>query len=180
MDKIHSVASFFVSRVDSIVDGELDKVIAKGGSGAQRAESLIGKFGIANCKLAYKRFQEMFLGAGFADLKKAGAHVQRPLWASTSTKNPKYRDTIYVEELIGPHTVNTMPHVTVEAFVDHGKVAETLTKNVAEAEGVAQQLTELGLDLEALMGRLQEEGVKKFSDSFVQLSKTLQQKLQQI
>lgn len=177
VDRIRSVASFFVSRVDSIVDSKLEELAAKSeGSTASLATSLLGKFGIANCKLAYKAFEDIFLGEQFADLRKAGAHVQRPLWASTGTKNPKYRDTIYVEELIGKHTVNTMPHATLQAFVDHGKAAETLTKGVAEAESIARQLTELGLNLPALTEELQVDGVKKFSDSFAALTKTLEAK----
>ncbi|HQH27466.1 MAG TPA: transaldolase, partial [Oligoflexia bacterium] len=164
---IRSVASFFVSRVDSTVDSELEKIVKKNGNSAESklAQSLIGKFGIANCKLAYKEYQSIFLGSQFADLKKAGAKVQRPLWASTSTKNPNYRDVLYVEELIGPDTVNTLPQNTLEAFIDHGVLAETLTKNTGEAELTAAQLTELGLNLEELMKRLQDDGVEKFADS---------------
>ena len=181
IDRIRSVASFFVSRVDTIVDARLAEIIAENKtsnpSTAALAESLIGKFGIANCKLAYKAYQKIFETEQFDDLRKAGAAVQRPLWASTSTKNPKYRDTIYVEELIGPNTVNTMPHATLQALVDHGKPSETLTKNVDEAESIARQLTEIGVDLPALMLKLQEEGVKKFTDSFVSLNKTLETKV---
>ncbi|MCB0324474.1 MAG: transaldolase [Bdellovibrionales bacterium] len=179
VDKIRSVASFFVSRVDTIVDAALEKIVKENKDPAtvERARALMGRFGIANCKLAYQKFQDIFMGQQFADLRTAGAAVQRPLWASTSTKNPNYRDTIYVEELIGPHTVNTMPHATLEATVDHGKIAETLTKGVGEAERVRQELTDLGIDLDSLMLKLQEEGVEKFVQSFEQLSTTLDEKV---
>jgi transaldolase len=181
---VRSVASFFVSRVDTIVDSELEALIKKNETGspatASLAKSLIGKFGVANSKLAYKRYQEIFLGEQFADLRKAGAQVQRPLWASTSTKNPSYRDLIYVEELIGRDTVNTLPHKTLGALIDHGVLAETLTKDLAQAESVVKQLTELGLNLNALMTKLQEEGVDKFADSFRALNTTLEKKLAQL
>ena len=182
VDGVRSVASFFVSRVDTIVDSELEKIIKDrpGSAQAQQAKALIGKFGVANSKLAYKRFEEIFRSARFADLKQAGAQVQRPLWASTSTKNPNYRDVIYVEELIGTDTVNTLPQNTLEALIDHGKVAETITKDLAKAETVVSDLTELGLNLNALMNQLQEEGVKKFSDSFLALNKTLEKKVSQL
>lgn len=184
VDSVRSVASFFVSRVDTIVDSELEALIKKNETSnpatAKLAKSLSGKFGVANSKLAYKRYQEIFLGEQFADLRKAGAQVQRPLWASTSTKNPNYRDLIYVEELIGRDTVNTLPHKTLEALIDHGVLAETLTKDVAQAESLVTQLTELGLNLNALMTTLQVDGVDKFADSFRALNATLEKKLTQL
>lgn len=181
VNAIRSVASFFVSRVDTIVDTALNKVIAeKEKTEPQKAEaarSLIGQFGIVNSKLAYREFQKIFISGAFEDLRRAGAAVQRPLWASTSTKNPKYRDVIYVEELIGPHTVNTMPHSTLQAFVDHGRIEETLTKNVEQADEIVKRLEALGIDTNKLMDALQVEGVEKFSDSFRALGKTLQRKI---
>jgi transaldolase len=181
IDKIRSVASFFVSRVDTIVDQRLEQIAKENEKSApstsELARSLLGTFGVANSKIAYKRFQEIFQTAEFDDLKKAGGEVQRPLWASTSTKNPDYRDVIYVEELIGPHTVNTLPHSTLEAFIEHGVAAETLTKNVDEAQSLARQLTEIGVDIQALMNQLQVEGVDKFIKSFEALNKTLESKL---
>ncbi len=180
IDKIRSVASFFVSRVDSIVDSKLDELIAANSSDSafvEKAKSLKGKFGIANSKLAYKAYQDIFEGEAFADLKAAGAAVQRPLWASTSTKNPEYRDTIYVEELVGPDTVNTMPPNTLEALVDHGQISERLTKDLDEAEATKAGLLELGVDIDALLTHLQVEGVEKFSKSFTSLNESLEGKL---
>jgi transaldolase len=182
VDSIRSVASFFVSRVDVIVDNRLKEIIEDKKSSdpkvAELAQSLLTKFGIANCKLAYKAFDEIFLSEKFADLKAAGAAVQRPLWASTSTKTPELPDTIYVEELVGPHTVNTMPPGTLEALVDHGNVSRVaITEGVEAAEAVAQQLTEVGVDIPALMLELQNVGVDKFVQSFEDLNATLAKKL---
>lgn len=181
VDRVQSVASFFVSRVDTIVDKRLEEIIndkeTEDSSVTELAQSLLGKFGVANSKLAYKRFQDMFLGEPFADLKNAGAQFQRPLWASTSMKNPSYRDVQYVEELIGPHTVNTLPHATLAAFIDHGAIKETVTSEVDQAESIRAQLVEIGVDVPALMAQLQVEGVDKFSDSFNALNETLEKKL---
>lgn len=181
VDKIRSVASFFVSRVDTIIDDALSKIASEKASStpalAKRAEELKGKFGIANCKVVYKRFQDIFYSNKFADLKAAGAVPQRPLWASTSTKNPAFRDVIYVEELIGPDTVNTMPHPTLAAFVDHGEPSETLTKGVVEAEMIKAELESVGVDVNACLEQLQVEGVDKFVKSFTGLSKTLEKKV---
>ena len=181
IDKIQSVASFFVSRVDSSVDKELDGVAkAQEGSNAEQAKlakSLKGKFGVANSKLAYERYQEIFLGAGFADLKAKGAKPQRPLWASTGTKDPAYRDVLYIEELIGSDTVNTMPHQTLALFVDHGVAAETLTKGLPEAKQTLKQLLDLGINVDKILVDLQLDGVKKFVDSFRDLNATIQKKL---
>jgi transaldolase len=163
VDRVRSVASFFVSRVDSIVDSALDEI----GKSNPEALEHKGKFGIANCKLAYEQFEKIFTGEEFSNLKKAGAKVQRPLWASTSTKNPAYRDTLYIEELVGPETVNTVPHATLEATVDHGKIRENaIRENPDEAKAVKETLSGLGVDLEALMEELQVDGVKKFAESF--------------
>ncbi len=161
LSKVHSVASFFVSRLDTEADARLEKL---GNSELQ------GKLGIANAKLAYKEFEETFAGAVWDRLAAAGATKQRPLWASTSTKNPAYRDTMYVEELIGPDTVNTMPLETVEAFQDHGEVrGDTVREGVEEAKTFLDELAEAGVDYDDLVSMLETEGVKKFADAFDEL-----------
>jgi transaldolase/glucose-6-phosphate isomerase len=178
IDKIASVASFFVSRVDTLVDKQLDEKI-KTANGAEKAklENLRGKAANANAKLAYQKYLELFeQGERFAKLKAKGAMVQRCLWASTSTKNPAYRDVIYVEELIGPATVNTMPTQTIEAFKDHGKVAITLTEGIAEARQVLQDLEKAGISYKAVTDQLEDEGGKLFADAFDNLMKTLDEK----
>ncbi len=156
---VHSVASFFVSRVDTETDKRLDVI---GGDGAQ----LKGKLGIANAKIAYQNYLETFVGPRWDALAQKGATKQRCLWASTSTKNPEYRDVLYVEELIGPETVNTMPEETIEAFQDHGNVAETLTKDVDAAHKLFDDLHAAGVDYDDVVDTLEREGVQKFSDSF--------------
>ena len=172
IESIRSVASFFVSRVDSVIDAELDKLAASN----PKAKDLKGKFGIANCKLAYEQFKNIFYGSEFADLKAKGAAVQRPLWASTGTKNPAYKDTLYVDELVGPDTVNTMPHATLEAVVDHGGREANLVKGLDEAKAVKESLIGLGLNLEKILDDLQLDGVKKFVESFDSLLATVEAK----
>ncbi len=163
IDHIRSVASFFVSRVDTIVDAALDTLAKDDIS----LVTLKGQYGIANCKLAYEQFEKIFSGEEFTPLRKAGAKPQRPLWASTSTKNPAYKDTIYIEELIGADTVNTIPHATLEATVDHGEISEnTICRNLDEAKALKTKLEKLGIDLPGLMEELQVDGVKKFAESF--------------
>ncbi len=157
----HSVASFFVSRVDTETDKRLDAI---GGH-----DKLKGKLGIANAKLAYRHYLEAFSGPRWEFLEGKGATKQRCLWASTSVKSPDYRDTMYVEQLIGPETVNTMPEETIEAFQDHGKPSETLTKAVDEAERLFLELAKAGIDYEDVVETLEEEGVQKFADSFDEL-----------
>jgi transaldolase len=156
---VHSVASFFVSRVDTEADKRLD---ALGGE----ATKLKGKLAIANAKLAYQNYLEVFSGPRWEALAQKGATKQRCLWASTSTKNPDYRDVLYVEELIGPETVDTMPEETIEAFQDHGMVAETLTQGVDEAHKLFDDLRDAGIDYDDVSDTLEREGVQKFSDSF--------------
>lgn len=176
--EIRSVASFFVSRVDTSVDALLQKLVDGADSAkASKAKTLLGKFGIANSKLAYKRYQEIFEGDSFKDLRDVGAAVQRPLWASTGTKNPAYRDVLYIEELIGKNTVNTIPHNTLVAFVDHGQPRDSLLGGMAEAERVGPNLAELGIDVRSILHELQVDGVKKFADSFRALNETIAQKL---
>ncbi len=169
-----SVASFFVSRVDNIIDPMLEKI------GTQEALALRGKIAIANAKLAYQRFREIFYGEPFDSWRKKGIHAQRPLWASTSTKNPAYSDVLYVEELVGPDTVNTMPPKTLEAFRDHGRTSETLGKGLAQAEADVAQLKELGIDLNAVTEKLQNDGVDSFAASSDKLLASLRKKRQEI
>jgi transaldolase len=161
--KVFSVASFFVSRVDTEADRRLDEI------GTEQALALRGKLAIANAKLAYEHFQQAFSGERWEFLASKGASAQRCLWASTSTKNPAYRDVLYVEELIGAKTVNTMPQETLEAFQDHGRVAETLTEDVDAAKKVFADLADVGVDYDDVVETLEEEGVRKFSDSFAEL-----------
>lgn len=182
LDRIGSVASFFVSRVDSAVDAQLEKIAegAADDAAKQRALGLRGKAAIANAKLAYRRFQEIFSGPRWERLAAAGAHVQRPLWASTSTKNPEYRDVIYVEELIGDHTVNTMPLATVEAFADHGAARSTVDQDVEQAVADLHALREAGIDMDAVTDQLQREGVEKFAKSFAGMLKVVDDKLARV
>jgi transaldolase len=159
---VTSVASFFVSRVDTEADKRLDAI---GGH-----DHLKGRLGIANAKLAYQRYKEIFRGPRWEPLAAAGASPQRCLWASTSTKNPEYRDVMYVEELIGPETVNTMPKETIEAFQDHGEVrGVTLEEGLDEAHRLPEELAQVGIDYDDVTRVLEEEGVQKFADSFDEL-----------
>jgi transaldolase len=170
--KIASVASFFVSRVDTEADKRLDEA---GGH-----DELKGTLAIANAKLAYATYEDIFSGPGWEKLAAAGATPQRCLWASTSTKNPEYRDVIYVEELIGPDTVNTMPRETVEAFQDHGNVERTLDRDVEEARGVLQAFADAGIDYDDVVQTLEREGVEKFAKSFRELFADLEAKRDQL
>ncbi len=171
VDRIGSVASFFVSRIDSMVDKQLAELAEKATDEQQkqRINGLMGKAAIANAKLAYESFKRIFGGERFALLKAKGAKVQRPLWASTSTKNPAYRDVMYVETLIGADTVNTVPPQTLEAFRDHGMVAPTLEAGLDEAQHIFEELKAVGVDMKAVTDKLTEQGVKSFSDSFQEL-----------
>jgi transaldolase/glucose-6-phosphate isomerase len=177
VDHIASVASFFVSRVDSMVDTDLE-FRARHTSGEEKAtlESLCGKAAIANAKLAYARFKEIFHGERFAALKTKGAQVQRQLWASTGTKNPKYSDILYVENLIGPDTVNTVPPATYTAFRDHGKVALTLEQDLDECREVISKLGAIGIDLKEVTAKLQSDGLSSFVGSFDTLLESIESK----
>ncbi len=161
--RVASVASFFVSRVDTKVDAALEAI------GTDQALALRGKAAVANAKLAYRRFEEVFGDGPFTDHAARGARVQRPLWASTSSKNPAYRDVFYVEELIGPDTVNTLPVATLEAFRDHGEPRTSITEGVDEAAATMAELAGLGIDMDAVTKELQIEGVAAFAASFDQL-----------
>ncbi len=175
---VGSVASFFVSRVDTLVDKLLEerKAQAKGPQEKKEIESLLGKTAIANSKLVYQKFKEIFGSPQFRVLKANGARVQRPLWASTSTKNPKYRDVLYAEELIGPDTVDTMPPATITAFRDHGMVRPSLEENVEESRQVLDRLAQVGVDLGQATQKLQDDGVKLFADSFDALMDSISKK----
>ena len=164
---VHSVASFFVSRVDTKVDDQLShKIASADGERAAQLQDLLGKAAVANSKLAYSMFTQLHSGPRWDNLGAKGATVQRCLWASTSTKNPRYRDTMYVEELIGPATINTMPLGTFEAFRDHGRVALTLQKDVEGARRTLDQLAAQGIDLAAVTQELEDEGVSGFARSY--------------
>jgi transaldolase len=182
VDGIASVASFFISRVDTAVDAELEAILEKETDEGRKAQirSLFGLAAIANAKLAYQRFAQVFGDERFARLRERGAQVQRPLWASTSTKNPDYRDVVYVEELIGPDTVNTMPLATIEAFADHGIARRTVDEKLDEARAALTALRELGIDLDRITDRLQEEGVEKFAKSYQELIRTVEEKLARV
>ena len=167
---VASVASFFVSRVDTMVDRQLEQ------NGSPEALAMRGKTGIANCRNVYRRFEEIFESARFKKLAEKGAKVQRPLWASTGTKNPAYSDVLYVNELIGAHTVNTVPPATLEAFRDHGTVKEMLKSNLTDAQKVLAKVQALGVDLEAVTATLQQQGVELFANSYKQLLQALEEK----
>jgi transaldolase len=165
---IASVASFFVSRVDTLVDRLLEEKARAVGESVelQKVKVLEGKAAIANARIVYQEFKHIFHAPRFETLKHSGAHAQRPLWASTSTKNPAYRDVLYAEELIGPDTVDTMPLETIENFRDHGRVARTIENNITQAHAELEALEELGIHYHAVTQQLQDEGVQKFADSF--------------
>jgi transaldolase/glucose-6-phosphate isomerase len=177
--RVASVASFFVSRVDTAVDRLLDEVIPRwpGSPKAETAISLKGRVAVANARLAYARFGEIFSAPGWKEFAAKGARAQRPLWASTGTKNPKYSDVLYVEELIGPHTVNTMPLATIDAFRDHGKVADTLTGREKEAREVLDDLGLLDIGIEEVCEALVRDGVQSFTDSYRKLLGAIERKL---
>jgi transaldolase len=169
--KVASVASFFVSRVDTSVDAELERLGNR---------NLLGKAAIANAKIAYARFKEIFSGQRWERLAGKGAHVQRVLWASTGTKNPGYPDTLYVDKLIGPHTVNTLPPITLGAFLDHGHIASSLDSRLEQAEEEINELMKLGVDLDVITGKLEEDGVRLFSRSFESLLNSIKNKKNEV
>jgi transaldolase/glucose-6-phosphate isomerase len=166
IDHINSVASFFVSRIDVKVDKYLEPIIQSQGSEAQIAKELLGKIAIANARLAYQEFRKVFESERFSKLLTKGARLQRPLWASTSTKNPAYPDTMYVDELIGNHTVNTVPPQTLEAFRDHGKVKLTIEKDLEAAKKAFSDLERIGISMQKVTQELEEEGVAAFAESY--------------
>ena len=171
LNKMASVASFFISRIDTLIDSMLNDRLKKTTDPTQQAlfSSLLGKVAIANGKLTYQRYQRIFSGPRWEALAAKGAQTQRVLWASTSTKNPKYRDVIYIEELIGPDTVNTMPLATIDAFRDHGQLRNSLTEDVAGAQKVMDDLARAGIAIKEVTDKLTEDGVKLFADAFNKL-----------
>ncbi|MFL5627271.1 MAG: transaldolase [Ktedonobacteraceae bacterium] len=175
---IASVASFFVSRVDTLVDKLLeDKIKASSDSAEQeKLKALEGKAAIANARIVYQEFKQIFGSPRFQALKQPGAHVQRPLWASTSTKNPAYRDVLYAEELIGPNTVDTMPLETIENFRDHGRVRLSIEDNIEQAHSELDALERVGIHYDQVTKQLQDEGVQKFADSFHKLFEGIESK----
>jgi transaldolase len=174
IDRLASVASFFLSRIDTKVDKELDTKIA---AGQKNLEPLLGKAAIANAKIAYETFEKLFSSDRFKKLGAHGAKVQRPLWASTSTKNPKYYDLMYVETLVGPHTVNTIPPATFEALLNHGHVTpDTVKSDYAGAHKVFADLQAAGISLAKITDELTVEGVKSFDDSYNQMLEAIAEK----
>src|ERR671939_613806 len=178
VDHIASVASFFVSRVDTAIDSDLEYRARHAQTSEERQvlEGLLGRAAIANAKLAYQRYKEIFRGPRFAELKAKGAQVQRCLWASTGTKNPKYSDVLYVDHLIGPETVNPVPPQTYTAFRDHGAVALTLEANVDEARASIEELAGLGIDIKGVTEKLQKDGLDAFVNSFDTLAESIESK----
>ncbi|RDC62838.1 transaldolase [Adhaeribacter pallidiroseus] len=173
---VASVASFFLSRIDALVDPMLEKVKQAGGEHATLAEQMLGKTAIASAKMAYQIYKEVFNSDRFKVLAEQGAKPQRLLWASTSTKNPAYRDVMYIEALIGPDTVNTVPMETMNAFRDHGIPAARLEEGTEEARNLIAQLPQVGVDLDAVTKQLEEEGIQKFIKPFNSLMQVLEEK----
>ncbi|MEU7427354.1 transaldolase [Streptomyces sp. NPDC040750] len=175
LSKIHSVASFFVSRVDSEVDKRLNEI------GTEEAKALRGKAAVANARLAYQAYEEVFSSDRWNALEKAGANKQRPLWASTGVKDPAYPDTMYVTELVAPNTVNTMPEATLEATEDHGEISgNTIAGTYEQARGVLDALEKLGISYDDVVRVLEEEGVEKFEASWNDLLKSTQAELERL
>ena len=181
LKKMAGVASFFISRIDTLVDSMLNERLKKASDGSEEArlKSLLGKVAIANGKLTYQRYQRLFSGPRWEALAAKGAQTQRVLWASTSTKNPNYRDVIYVEELIGPDTVNTMPPATIDAFRDHGLLRNSLTEDVAGAQKVMDDLGRSGISMKEVTDKLTDDGVKLFADAFDKLLAAVEKGTQQ-
>lgn len=177
VDRIASVASFFLSRIDVLVDQLLTHRFISDQSVKKQAQSLLGKIAIANAKMAYQSFKKIFQGSRWKALQEKGAMFQRPLWASTSTKNPEYSDVMYVEPLIGQHTVNTMPDETIKSFGDHGKVvADTIEKDLEKARSELENLQKLEIDLDFVTSQLVNEGIQKFIDPYDALLKSIEEK----
>jgi transaldolase len=173
--RLASVASFFVSRVDASTDAALEAV------GSEHALSLRGNAAIANAKIAYRRYQELFEGDRFAELRLAGTRPQRVLWASTSTKNPDYNDVMYVEGLVGPNTVNTAPPATIDAFIDHGTVEkDSLLSDTDDAIMFIRSLPDVGVDFDAITENLQVDGVDSFADAYSELLGAIEDKRDQV
>ena len=181
LKKMASVASFFISRIDTLVDSMIDDKLKSTKDAGQQTllASLKGKVAIANGKLTYQRYERIFSGLRWEALASKGAQTQRVLWASTSTKNPAYRDVMYVEELIGPDTVNTMPPATIDAFRDHGKLRKSLTEDVAGAQKVMDDLAKAGISIKEVTTKLTADGVKLFADAFHTLLAAVEKSIEQ-
>ena len=181
LKKMAGVASFFISRIDTLVDSMIEDKLktTKDAQTQTLLKSLLGKVAIANGKLTYQRYQRIFSGPRWEALASKGAQTQRVLWASTSTKNPAYRDVMYVEELIGPDTVDTMPPATVDAFRDHGRLRNSLAEDVAGAQKVMDDLAKAGISIKEVTTRLTTDGVKLFADAFHQLLAAVEKSIQQ-
>jgi transaldolase len=182
MKSVQCVASFFVSRLDSAVDKLLEAKIAEATTEDEKArrKELMGKAAVANSRLAYQAFLSVFATERFIALQNKGANVQRPLWASTSTKNPTYRDVTYIEELIGKHTVNTVPPATLDAFRDHGEAEARIENDIENSKSVLAELAKLGIDLAQVTEALEQAGVESFNQSFEQLLNHLKEKSDQL
>jgi transaldolase len=176
---VASVASFFLSRIDTLVDPLLEKVIAQGGANAGLARQALGQVAIASAKMAYQIYLEIFNGTQFTKLKEKGARPQRVLWASTGTKNPDYSDVKYIEALIGPETINTVPVETLDAYRDHGTPKALLEHDIGNAAGMMKQLNDIGINIDAITQQLEDEGVDKFNKPFDKLLETLAQRSSQ-
>lgn len=176
VNHVASVSSFFVSRVDTLADKLIDQKIGSGAGDVELLKSLKGKVAVANAVLAYEKFEQLFHSPEFKELADAGAKVQRPLWASTGTKNPEYPDTLYVDSLIGPHTVNTAPVKTIEAFLDHGTVERTVDSDYAAAHKVLDDLNSAGIDIDEVTSQLEEEGIASFMTSYDDLLEGVESK----
>jgi transaldolase len=179
LERIDSVASFFLSRIDVLIDPQLEKIAAEGGEKGQLAESLVGEVALARAKQAYQMYKEIFAGDRWQALADKGANTQRLLWASTGNKNPKYDDLKYVEGLIGPKTVDTVPVETMDIFKERGKSADTLEQGVEKAQQVLADLPKVGIDLDASTQQLEDEGVQKFIEPFGKLIDSVEKKRKQ-
>jgi transaldolase / glucose-6-phosphate isomerase len=181
LKKMAGVASFFISRIDTLIDSMINEKLKTTTDASQQAllKSLLGKVAIANGKLTYQAYERIFSGSRWEALKAKGAQTQRVLWASTSTKNPAYRDVIYVEELIGPDTVNTMPPATIDAFRDHGKLRNSLTEDVPAAAKTMADLERAGISMKQVTDKLTDDGVKLFADAFDKLLAAVEKSTQQ-
>jgi transaldolase len=176
ISSIHSVASFFVSRLDTKIDRILEEMVVGNDLKSLECDSLKGKSAVANARIAYQLFSNEFSSERFRSLEKYGANIQRPLWASTSTKNPSYSDILYIQELIGPHTVNTATQETIKAFLDHGKPERTIDNSVDQANKLFADLANIGIDMDKITWELEREGVDLFSGSFNSLILNLDKK----
>jgi transaldolase len=172
--RVASVASFFLSRIDTLVDPLLEKTIAHGGNSADLARQALGQVAIASARMAYQIYKKIFNGERFKKLTEHGARVQRVLWASTGAKNPKFSDVKYVEALIGPDTINTVPVETLNAFRDHGTAKALLERDVGKAAGIVKRLPEIGIDIDSITQQLEDEGVEKFNKPFDTLMEVLE------